>query len=112
MVRTGFVYQLRSYGTEDEIKPVEILVPVQVRHLVLVHIERADGQTTRLVVTGSGNELVFLAYCKGTTLDRDHTYRVDITYTFVRLEIRSTLVEVIPARRVTYAGIQLTLLAR
>ena len=91
---------------------MEVLVPVQVRHLILVHVERADGQRTRLVVTRSGQELILLTYRERTTLNRHHTNRIDITHTFIGLEISGTLVKIIPTGGVTYARVQLALLAR
>ena len=39
VVRTRLIYQLRSYCTEHELQPMEILIPVEVRHLILIHVE-------------------------------------------------------------------------
>ena len=112
MIRTSLVHQLRSYSAENEIQPMEVLVPVEVRDLILVHVERTNGQRTRLVVTRSGQELVLLAYRERTTLNRQHTYRVDVTHTFIGLEIRSFPIKIIPTGGVTNTRIQLTLVTR
>ena len=111
MIRTSLIHYFRRYRTEHEIQPMQILVPVQVRDLIFVHVERTDGQSTGFVVTRSGKELVFLTYGECTTLDRHHSNRIDITYALVSLEIRGLLVKIIPTGSVADTGIQLALLA-
>ena len=45
-VRHGCLHQFRCRVAKHHLHPVEILTPVEVRNLVLVHIERADSDRT------------------------------------------------------------------
>ena len=112
MIRTRLVYQLRSYLAKHEIQPMEILVPVEVRHLILIHVEGINRHGTGLVITRCGKELILLTYGERTTLDSHHARRMHVSYTFIGLEIRRLLVKIVPTGSVTYTGIQLALLAR
>ena len=111
VIRTSLIHQLRSYCTEYKLHPVEVFVPVQVRDLVLVHVEVAGRHRTGLVVTRSGQKLILLSYRKRTSLDLHHSYRICISHTLLGLKISSLRIEIAPSRRVTYTGIQLALLA-
>ena len=109
-VGTSCFYKLRSGLTKHDLQPVEVLVPVQTGHFVLVHVERTNGKLTIQVVTRSGDELILLTNGEHTTLDRHHACGVNIAQVVVCLKVGGLLVKVVPTRGVRHLGVQVALL--
>ena len=110
LVRTRLIHQLRSYATEHNFHPIEVLIPVDIGNLVLIHVEGTNGQRTGLVITRSGDELIFLSYGERTALDRNHTYRIDITHSFSSLKIGGLLIKIIPSGGIADTRVQFALI--
>ena len=105
-------HRLHEFGcrvAEHDHHPVLIFAPVEVSHLIFVHIERADGDCTLGVVTRCSDKLVVLTDGESTTLDGHHTHRIDIPHPFERLEVGRFLVKIIPTRCVGHFRVQFPL---
>ena len=68
-VGLGPLYDFGEALAVDALQPEQVLKPVEVGHLGLVHVEGADGHTARDVVPGSGQVIFDLAHGERTALD-------------------------------------------
>ena len=75
---------------------MQILIPVQRGNLILVHVERTNGQRTMVIVTRSCQKLIFLTNRERSALNGYHSDRINISYTLLGFEISRLLVIVIP----------------
>ena len=71
-VRTAL---FRHLATVHQIHPICVLFPVTVRDLILVHVERVNGNTAWIVIPHCVCILINTTHCKCTAFYKHHSRR-------------------------------------